>query len=162
MPGRVFIGAALATAAVLSAPSQAAAQAAAKRLNLSDARAIIAAAQKSAAAKNLLVTVVVTDYRGDVIALERQPGANAESVDGAIGKAMLSAIFLRPSGTFRETTNSGSPITAVNESTGGRLRFGAGGVPIVRGGVLIGAVAVGGATPQQDEAIANDGAAAIP
>ena len=162
MPGRVFIGAALATAAVLSAPSQAAAQAAAKRLNLSDARAIIAAAQKSAAAKNLLVTVVVADYRGDVIALERQPGANAESVDGAIGKAMLSAIFLRPSGTFRETTNSGSPITAVNESTGGRLRFGAGGVPIVRGGVLIGAVAVGGATPQQDETVANDGAAAIP
>ena len=30
------------------------------------------------------------------------------------------------------------------------------------GGVLIGAVAVGGATPQQDETVANDGAAAIP
>ena len=159
---RAPIGPALVAAALL-APSQASAQAPGKRLTLSDARAVIAAAQKSAAAKNLQVTVVVVDYRGDVIALERQPGANAESVDGAIGKAMLSAIFLRPSGTFRETTNSGSPITAVNESTGGRLRFGAGGVPIVRGGVLIGAVAVGGATtPQQDETVANDGAAAIP
>jgi uncharacterized protein GlcG (DUF336 family) len=159
--GRALIGAALVAAALL-APSQATAQATGKRLTLSDARAVIAAAQKSATAKNLQVTVVVVDYRGDVIALERQPGANPESVDGAIGKAMLSAIFLRPSGTFRETTNSGSPITAVNESTGGRLRFGAGGVPIVRGGVLIGAVAVGGATPPQDETVANDGAAAIP
>lgn len=158
---RVLIGTALVAAALL-APSSAIAQTTARRLTLSDAHAIIAAAQKSATAKSLRVTVVVVDYRGDVVALERQLGANPASVDGAIGKAMLSAIFLRPSGTFRETTNSGSPITAVNESTGGRLRFVAGGVPIVRGGVLIGAVAVGGATPEQDETVANDGAAAIP
>jgi len=161
MMSRALIRTAMAMAAVL-APSPASPQAAGRRLTLADARAIIASAQTSATAQNLQVTVVVVDYRGDLIALERQPGANPASVDGAIGQAMLAAIFLRPSGTFRETTNPGSPITAVNESTGGRLRFGAGGVPIVRGGVLIGAVAVGGATPQQDETVANDGAAAIP
>ena len=49
----------------------------------------------------------------------------------------------------------------VPESTGGRLRFSPGAVPIVRRGVLIGAVAVDGARAE-DEAIAKDGAAAIP
>jgi uncharacterized protein GlcG (DUF336 family) len=147
---------------VLLCPAVAFAQTTFKRLTLADARAIIAAALKSAADQKVQVTVVVVDYRGDVIALERQPGASGASVDAAIGKAMLSAIFLRPSGTFRETTNSGSPITAVNEASGGRLRFQQGAVPIVRGGVLLGAVAAGGATGPQDEAIATDGAATVP
>ena len=132
-----------------------------KRLALADAQAIIAAAQRSANAKKVQVSVAVVDARGDVIALERQPGASGATVDATIGKAMLSAIFLRPSGSFNATTNPGSPITAVNEATGGRLRFAAGAVPIVRHGVLIGAVAVDGARAE-DEAIANDGAAAIP
>jgi uncharacterized protein GlcG (DUF336 family) len=132
-----------------------------KRLTLANAQAIIAAAQQSAAAKNVPVSVAVVDARGDLIALERQPGASGATVDATIGKAMLSAIFLRSSGSVNATTNAGSPITAVNESTGGRLRFAPGAVPIVRRGVLIGAVAVDGAT-SQDEAIANVGAAAIP
>jgi uncharacterized protein GlcG (DUF336 family) len=51
----------------------------------------------------------------------------------------------------------------LNEAAGGRLRFLQGGVPVVRGALLIGAVAVGGGTSQQqDEAIATDGIAAIP
>lgn len=131
------------------------------RITLAEAGAIIAAAQKSAAVAKVQVSIAVVDSRGDLIALERQSGANGATVDATIGKAMLSAIFLRPSGGFNPTTNPGSPITAVNESTGGRLRFGPGGVPIVRGGVLIGAVAVDGGT-SLDEAIAKDAAAALP
>jgi uncharacterized protein GlcG (DUF336 family) len=132
-----------------------------KRLTLADAQAIITAAQHSAAAKKVPVSVAVVDARGDLIALERQAGASGATVDATIGKAMLSAIFLRPSGSLTATTNPGSPITAVNESTGGRLRFAPGAVPIVQYGVLIGAVAVDGARAD-DEAIANDGAAALP
>ncbi len=51
---------------------------------------------------------------------------------------------------------------ALNEATGGRLRFIAGGVPVVRGGLLLGAVAAGGGTSEQDEMIAAEGAPAIP
>ena len=148
------------TAFLCAAPASAQAPTS-KRLTLADAQAIMAAAQHSAAAKKVLVSIAVVDARGDVIALERQPGASGATVDATIGKAMLSAIFLRPSGSFNATTNPGSPITAVNEATGGRLRFAPGAVPIVRRGVLIGAVAVDGARAE-DEAIANDGAAAIP
>jgi uncharacterized protein GlcG (DUF336 family) len=152
---------AVAMAVVVSAMPAGAQATAPKRLTLADAQAIIAAAQHSAAVKRVNVSVAVVDARGDLVALERQPGASGLTVDATIGKAMLSAIFLRPSGAFNATTNPGSPITAVNESTGGRLRFSPGAVPIVRRGVLIGAVAVDGARAE-DEAIANDGAAAIP
>ena len=103
MIARALIRTAIVVAAAVLPPSSANAQQPGRRLTLSDAHAVIAAAQRSATAMKLPVTVVVVDYRGDVIALERQPGANPASVDGAIGKAMLSAIFLRPSGTFRET-----------------------------------------------------------
>jgi hypothetical protein len=85
MMSRALIGTAMAMAALL-APSPASPQAAGRRLTLADARAIIASAQTSATAQNLQVTVVVVDYRGDLIALERQPGANPASVDGAIGR----------------------------------------------------------------------------
>jgi uncharacterized protein GlcG (DUF336 family) len=147
--------------AVLAFSAPANGQATPARLTLADAQAIIAAAQRSAAEKKVQVSIAVVDSRGDLIALERQPGASGATVDATIGKAMLSAIFLRPSGTFNAVTNPASPITAVNEATGGRLKFAPGGVPVVRRGALIGAVAVDGAT-SHDEAIANDGAAAIP
>jgi uncharacterized protein GlcG (DUF336 family) len=151
------------TLTLLVSPVPANGQTAQARMTLADAGAIIAAAERSAALKNVKVSVAVVDSRGDLIALERQPGASGATIDATIGKAMLSAIYLRPSGTFSgASTNPASPITAVNEATGGRLRFTPGGVPIVRRGVLIGAVAVDGATSQHDEAIANDGAAAIP
>jgi len=146
---------------VLAHAAAANGQARPARLSLADANAIIAAAQKSATARKVRVSVAVVDARGDLIALERQAGAHASTVDATIGKAMLSAIFLRPSGSFAATANPASPITAVNDSTGGRLRFAPGGVPIVRGGWLVGAVAVDGASAQ-DEEIANDGAAAFP
>jgi uncharacterized protein GlcG (DUF336 family) len=143
-------------------PAPVTGQTAPMRLTLADARAIIVAAQRSAAAMNVRVSVAVVDSRGDLIVLERLPGADPASIDTTIGKAMVSAIFLRPSGTFTGGGNPASPVTAVNEATGGRLSFLPGGVPIVRSGVLIGAVAAGGATSQQDESIAADGAAAIP
>lgn len=122
---------------------------------------MIAAAQRSAEAMNVQATVAVVDARGDLIALERLPGAAGASVDTTLGKAMVSAIFMRPSGSFAGGSNPASPIAAVNEASGGRLRFLPGGVPIVRSGTLVGAVAAGGGTSQQDEIIAADGAAAV-
>jgi uncharacterized protein GlcG (DUF336 family) len=89
------------------------------------------------------------------------PGASGNSVDMTIGKAMVSAIYYRPSGALAGRANAPTNA-ALNDAAGGRLRFLQGAVPVVRGGLLLGAVAVGGGTTQQqDEAIANDGAATI-
>jgi uncharacterized protein GlcG (DUF336 family) len=132
------------------------------RLTLGDAQAIVAAAQRSAAAMDVRVSIAVVDPRGDLIAIERMSGANAASADTTIGKAMVSAIFMRPSGLLAARGATNPTNAALNEATGGRLRFIAGGVPVVRGGLLLGAVAAGGGTSQQDEKIATEGAAAVP
>jgi len=149
------------TLTIPMAPRPAIGQANHPRLTLADAVTIIAAAQQSAVAMNARVTIAVVDPRGDLIAIERLPGANAGSVDVTVGKAMVAAIYGRPSGTLTGRATAPTSL-GLNEATGGRLRFLQGGVPVVRGGLLIGAVAAGGGTSQQDETIATDGAAAIP
>ena len=131
-------------------PGGLAAQAAPQRLTLSEAQAIIAAAQRDAASKNLRLSIAVVDGRGDLIAATRMPNARPTTMDTAIGKAMGAAIFGRPSADL--AANSGSPLYRdMNEATGGRLRFFQGAVPIVRDGFTVGAVGASGASAQDDE-----------
>ena len=132
------------------APAELAAQTGPQRLTLSEAQAIIAAAQRDAASKNLRLSIAVVDGRGDLIAATRMPDARPTTMDTAIGKAMGAAIFGRPSAELAERANS-SLYQNMNEATGGRLRFFQGAVPIVRDGYTVGAVGASGASSQDDE-----------
>ena len=120
------------------------------RLTLGAALKLIEAAREEAASKNYRLSFAVVDARGDVIAVARMPEAGSGTPDGAIGKAMLSAMFGRPSGLL--TRMSASPLgQGINDTTGGRLRFAQGALPIVLDGFAIGAIAASGGTEQQDE-----------
>ncbi len=131
-------------------PAGLAAQTGPQRLTLSEAQAIIAAAQRDAASRNLRLSIAVVDGRGDLIAATRMPNARPTTMDTAIGKAMGAAIFGRPSADL--AANSGSPLYQnMNEATGGRLRFFQGAVPIVRNGYTVGAVGASWASAQDDE-----------
>ena len=134
----------------VAAPAELAAQTGPQRLTLNEAQAIIAAAQRDAASKNLRLSIAVVDGRGDLIAATRMPDARPTTMDTAIGKAMGAAIFGRPSADLAEQANS--PLYQnMNEATGGRLRFFQGAVPIVRDGYTVGAVGASGASAQDDE-----------
>ena len=143
------------------AHAQALGQAPAPPLLLADAQKMIDAAQKAAADLNLRLSIAVVDGRGDLIAVSRMPGAGAATPDTAIGKAMLSTLMGRPSAAMVGMANTPF-VQAYNDATGGRLRFLQGAVPIVRNGVVIGAIAGSGATSQQDEDAANVGLKALP
>ncbi len=134
----------------VTAPVGLAAQAGPQRLTLSEAQAIIAAAERDAARNNLRLSIAVVDGRGDLIAATRMQDARPTTMDTAIGKAMGAAIFGRPSADL--AANSSSPLYQnMNEATGGRLRFFQGAVPIVRNGYTVGAVGASGASAQDDE-----------
>ncbi len=134
----------------LGGPAELAAQSGPQRLTLSEAQAIISAAQRDAAGKNLRLSIAVVDGRGDLIAATRMQGARPTTMDTAIGKAMGAAIFGRPSADLAE--RSDSPLYRnMNEATGGRLRFFQGAVPILRDGYTVGAVGASGASSQDDE-----------
>ena len=134
----------------VAAPAPLSAQDGPQRLTLSEAQAIVAAAQRDAVSKNLRLSIAVVDGRGDLIAATRMPNARATTMDTAIGKAMGAAMFGRPSADL--AANSSSPLYQnMNEATGGRLRFFQGAVPIVRNGYTVGAVGASGASAQDDE-----------
>jgi uncharacterized protein GlcG (DUF336 family) len=154
-------GAAVAAVHLAFAPAQVRAQMPTEGVTLAQALQMIDAAQKDAGSKNLRLSIAVVDGRGDLIALVRMPGAGPNTPDTAIGKAMMSAIYGQPSAALVQ--RSSSPITqALNDASGGRLRFLQGGLPIVRNGFVVGAIASSGASAQQDEDAVRAALAAVP
>jgi glc operon protein GlcG len=103
------------------------------------------------------VVIVVVDGSGTIIELSRMDAAQVASVNVGIGKARTAAIYRRPSRDFEEQIRTGR-IAALALSDATPLQ---GGVPVLVGGRVVGAVGVSGDTPQIDEAIAIAGAAAI-
>jgi glc operon protein GlcG len=79
------------------------------------------------------------------------------SVEVGIGKARTAAIFRRPSKVFEDQIRDGR-VAALALPGATPLQ---GGVPLVVGGQIVGAIGVSGNTPQEDEDIAKAGAAAL-
>lgn len=148
----------LAVALVAAASAAASAQTLDKKvLSLAAARKIAAAAEEAAKAKSKDVVIVVVDDAGYMLVLERMDGAQVASVNVGIGKARTAAIYRRPSREFEEQIRNGR-VAALALADATPLQ---GGVPIVLGGKVIGAIGVSGDSPQVDEDIAVAGAAAF-
>lgn len=126
-------------------------------LGLAAARRIIAAAEAEAQRRGVGVVIVVVDDGGQVIQLTRMDAAQVASVNVGIGKARTAAIYRRPSRDFEEQIRNGR-VAALALADATPLQ---GGIPIVVGGRVVGAVGVSGDTPQVDEDIALAGAAAV-
>jgi glc operon protein GlcG len=92
------------------------------------------------------------------MALERLDGTFAAGANISIGKARTAALFKRPTAFFEDVIRKGrTPMVALDDFT--PLQ---GGVPIMSGDQVIGAVGVSGAaSAQQDEELAIAGAAAL-
>jgi glc operon protein GlcG len=104
-----------------------------------------------AKAHNLAVNISVTvcDAYGRLVAFQRMDGALAEADRASIGKALASARSGRPSGDESiEGSEYFRAATVIGE--GAPLIRRPGGLPIIRGGQVEGALGVGGATDEQD------------
>ena len=158
--GRTICCLTLAAVALTASPRVLGAQTM-SRLTLQEALQLIEAARADAAQRSLRLSIAVVDARGDLLAVARMPDANPPTADTAIGKAMAAAFFGQPSAAL--AARSSSPIfQSLQLETGGRLRFFQGALPIVRGGVVVGAIGASGATAQQDEDAAKAALAAVP
>jgi len=126
-----------------------------KVLTLAAAKKIAQAAEAEAMKRGSTVVIVVVDEGGYPIYLERLDDTQVASVEVGIGKARTAAIFRRPSKVFEDQVRNGR-VAALALPGATPLQ---GGVPIVVGGKVIGAIGVSGNTPQEDEDIAKAGAA---
>ena len=129
-------------------------------LTLEEANRVAGGAIAHAESLGILICVTVCDAGGRLIAFQRMDGAIWAAVYGSQGKAAASAAFGRPSGDLTERADHPT-FRGIAAADGGRLIYGQGAVPVVRGGAAVGACGVGGGTGQEDEDCARAGAASL-
>jgi uncharacterized protein GlcG (DUF336 family) len=128
-----------------------------KVLTLDAAKKIAGGAEAEARKNNWNVVIAVVDDGGHLVYLQRIDGTQTGSIDVAIGKARTSAAFKRPTKVFDELAKTRPSITSISPNA----VLLEGGVPVVVGGQVVGAVGVSGVTSQQDAQIAEAGIAAL-
>jgi len=127
-------------------------------LSLSDAQAILAAAQQHAQNQQWAVSIAVVDDGGHVLGLLRLDDAPPISAQVAPAKARVAALGRRESKQYEEIINQGRTAFLSAPGLEGMLE---GGVPVVVQGHIVGAVGVSGVRSDQDAGIARAGIAAL-
>ena len=127
-------------------------------LELSDVKAIAAAAEAEATKNNWAVTIAIVDDGGHLLWLQRLDGAAAVSSHIAPAKARTAALGRRESKGYEDIINGGRYSFLSAPTLEGMLE---GGVPVIKDGNCIGAVGVSGVKSTEDAQIAKAGIAAI-
>jgi uncharacterized protein GlcG (DUF336 family) len=125
-----------------------------KVLTLEGARKVAAAAEAEAKKNNWNVVIAVVDDGGNLIYLQRIDGTQTGSIQVAIDKARTAQAFKRPTKVFEDAIAGGrNALIALH----GALPL-EGGLPILVGGQLVGAIGVSGVKSTEDGQIAKAGA----
>jgi glc operon protein GlcG len=126
-------------------------------ISIAAAKKIMAAAEAEATANKWGVSIAIVDSGANLLMLHRLDNAQLASVRLAEAKARTAVEFRRPTKALEDAVAGGGIGLRV-------LTFGAcladGGVPIIVGGKIIGAIGVSGAAGHEDAQVATAGAAA--
>lgn len=117
-------------------------------LSHQEAALIVAAVQRELEQRGEGAAVAVTDAHGELIAFLRTDGCKLPSILIAINKAFTAARERRPSQEVGEASRK-APYPMTNYGDPRYTAWG-GGLPVVVGGEVIGAVGVSGLTEQED------------
>ena len=125
-------------------------------MTLDDARKIVDAGLAKAKGMGVKVSIVVVNEEGHIISLVRMDGAGFLTPDIAVGKAVAAAAFKRSSAEIQKSAETRQAFFAgISTLAHGRFLAGMGGLPILRGQEVLGAVGVSGAKPEEDQEIAK-------
>jgi glc operon protein GlcG len=127
---------------------------AAKVISEAGAQQVLRAAEHEAEALHAPCAIAVVDTSGILVAFLKMDGVRSGSPDLAIGKARTSALLQRPSAETESAVNDGRPAFA----TSGLMTL-RGGVPLMSGAEVVGAVGIAGLDKDNDVKIAQAAAA---
>lgn len=130
-------------------------------MTLADARKVIAAAEKKAQEIQHPMNIAVVDGGGNLVSHVRMDGAWIGSIDISINKAFTSRAFDISTKDLGENSQPKDQFFGIHVSNGGRIMIFAGGIPLKRGGKVVGAIGVSGGSGEQDQSVAEAGAAAF-
>jgi uncharacterized protein GlcG (DUF336 family) len=130
-------------------------------ITLDDARLVISAAEKKAREIGQPMNIAVVDAGGNLISHIRMDGAWLGSIDISINKAFTARAFDISTAELAQNSQPGQQFFGIHVSNHGRVMIFAGGIPLSRGGSIIGAIGASGGSGVQDDAVARAGASAI-
>ncbi|MDQ2747064.1 MAG: heme-binding protein [Acidobacteriota bacterium] len=127
-------------------------------ITLDEAHKIIQAARAKAEEIKVPMNIAVVDTGNNLTAFVRMDGAWLGSIDIAINKAKTARFFDMTSEDLGAASQSGESLFGINVSNDGKLIIFGGGIPLVRGGIIVGAIGVSGGSVPQDIEVAEAGA----
>jgi len=129
-------------------------------ITLELARRIIAAAEKKAEEIKQPMNIAVVDAGGNLVAFARMDGAWLGSIQIAQKKAWTSRAFDIETKTLSKFAQPGADFYGIHVTNDGVTIF-AGGVPLMHGKEVVGAIGVSGGSGKQDQDVAEAGASVV-
>jgi glc operon protein GlcG len=126
-------------------------------IDLAKAKKVAAAAADKAVETKMNAVIAIVDAGGNLVYLERFDVVQYGSVEVAIHKAKTSVAYKRPTKSFEDFIAKGNMAYLTLDG----MSAIEGGVPIIEGGKIIGAIGVSGGSAAQDGVVATAGAAVI-
>jgi len=123
------------------------------------AKTVATAAIAEARKNQWTMAIAIVDPAGDLVYFEKMDNTQVGSVDVAIAKARSSARFKRPTKAFQDALAGGGEGWRIL-SLDGAVAI-EGGVPLVAGGKIVGAIGASGGSSQQDGVTAAAGVAVL-
>jgi len=130
-------------------------------ITLEDARRIILVAERKAKELGQPMNIAVADDGGNLVAHVRMDEAWLGSIDISIKKAFTARAFNISTQELAKHSQSGGEFFGIHASNQERVMIFAGGIPLKRGGKVVGAIGVSGGSGEQDQAVAEAGASAF-
>ncbi len=127
-------------------------------ISLQSALAAIAATVAEARKHDWKLNVAVVDSGGNLVAFQRMDGAQLASIQVSQHKARAAATFRRETKVFEDAIQLKQNYYVMTLDGVVAAR---GGIPLVEGGKLIGAIGCSGGTSSQDEVACKLGAATV-
>jgi uncharacterized protein GlcG (DUF336 family) len=130
-------------------------------LTLAAARRAVRAALDAGRRQGVPLAAAVVDVGDQLVAFERMDGADLVSVRLAQDKAYTALVNRLPTADLGPMAQPGTEFYGYDSVAAGRMIVFAGGLPLERDGVLVGAVGVSGGSADQDAASAAAAARAF-
>ena len=127
------------------------------RLDLTDARKLIAGAIEKSNEIGVPMCIAITDESGNLIAFERMDGGKVTSATIAIDKSFTASAARKATHEYGQASQPGAAAYGIGSAIGGRLMVVGGGLPVIVNGEVVGGIGVSSGTPAQDMEVAQAG-----
>lgn len=124
-------------------------------IDIETAEAVIEAATAHAAKMGVPQNIAIVDDAGHLVAFRRMDGAKFFAIEIAITKAFAASGTRKATREIGPATQPGAPGYGAQALLGGRFTTLPGGIPLVVGGAVVGAIGVSSGTTAEDQEVAE-------